>query len=482
MNDLTYRDWMIFQKSFFHFTSFSAFAQETIQFFTKKEWANGLASRSLIIGELFHPYSEKKLECRLIEPIATPQSISHLIETLKTKVSLHEYYDYVLLDFREFFENQSDLTVFLNNYALELAQILRKLVVEDRYCAILVKLPDFKKYISPVPWVIAFAFRDHLRLRDEKIGLIENSDAKNSIVYCLFFQSTADERCSNFLFPKDYVFASKSPKIPLWLIVRSPPRKKDEKFHPAKFPEPLIEEFIRLFTKEGDIIFDPMVGTGSALIAAAKMNRAAFGLELIPTFVSIAKKRIKAANPQPLDQWLAIPDSQKISKPEIRVLNGDAREISSDKRLQGLEFHYCITSPPYWSMLTSKGSEYQRHRRKEKMLQTYSNDSRDLGNITDYNEFLDVLVDIYKQIAEKLVDGGYLTIIVKNVKRNHVIYPLAWDLFRCLCRKNGKFQYVGTTLWCLDDTKIRPFALGTHWVSNTLHQYCLHFKKQNSRN
>ncbi|MFX1511626.1 MAG: DNA methyltransferase [Promethearchaeota archaeon] len=484
MNDLSYREWMRFQKSFFYFTDFSALAQETIQFFTKNQWPNGSISRSLIIGKDAQRLSESKLGFRFIERITAPPSIPHLINILSTKVSSNTRFDYVLIDLRDYFEDEKEIAIFLRGHALNLAQSIRELTEENKYCGLLVAFSHSKEFMFPFPWAVALACRNHLRLRDEKIGLIEEPGDENSIVYFLILQATADERPPTLLSPAGFNYASETFKIPLWLIVRSPPRSKDEKFHPAKFPEPLVEKFIQLFTNEGDRVFDPMAGTGSALLAAAKLNRAAFGLELIPTFVNITKKRVAAFYPKSLDQWLDDFETHKTSKPKIQILEGDARHISNNIPLQEQQFHYCITSPPYWSMLTSKGSEYQRQRRKDKILQTYSDDPRDLGNITDYDEFLNVLVDIYNQVALKLKDGGYLTIIVKNIKQKQVIYPLAWDLFRYLCRNDekGKYDYVGTTLWCQNDTKIRPFALGIHWTSNTLHTFCIHFKKRSSGN
>ena len=70
-----------------------------------------------------------------------------------------------------------------------------------------------------------------------------------------------------------------------------------------------------------------------------------------------------------------------------------------------------------------------------------------------------------------------LTVVVKNVKRNHILHPLAWNLASRLCGPKGSFNYVGTTLWCQDDVGIKPFVVGIHWVSNILHTYCLHFQK-----
>lgn len=85
---------------------------------------------------------------------------------------------------------------------------------------------------------------------------------------------------------------------------------------------------------------------------------------------------------------------------------------------------------------------------------------------------------MYELIGRNMNENAYMTIVVKNIKRNHTVYPLAWDLVLKLAGEEGGFEYVGNTFWCQDDIGMKPFAVGTHWVSNTVHQYCFHLKKK----
>src|SRR5438309_8628217 len=78
-----------------------------------------------------------------------------------------------------------------------------------------------------------------------------------------------------------------------WFIHNPEARKDDEILHPAKFPESLIAEFVRFFTKKGDFVLDPMVGTGSTLVACDMTNRKGVGVELIEKFSKIASRRTK---------------------------------------------------------------------------------------------------------------------------------------------------------------------------------------------
>jgi DNA modification methylase len=249
-----------------------------------------------------------------------------------------------------------------------------------------------------------------------------------------------------------------------WFVVKPPPREKNVLLHPAKFPEPLIRQFIEHYTRPGERVFDPMAGTGSALVAALSCHREAYGIELNPGFCRIIHQRLEKLSPS-LPGLFAMPN--------WKVCCGNAGAAETYSELPE-PFHYIITSPPYWDMLRMKGAETQQKRKQAGLLQFYSDDARDLGNISTYEDFLESLVEIYRRIGARLAPGRHLTIIVKNVKKRGRIFPLAWDLAFHLRQDFilGREQF-----WCQDDQRLAPFGYRYAWVSNTFHHYCLHFRK-----
>ena len=261
----------------------------------------------------------------------------------------------------------------------------------------------------------------------------------------------------NDLDPKRWLKFQKS-----WFIHNPPPRKKGVLVHPAKFPETLAQEFIEFFTKQGETVLDPMAGTGSALVAALRAGRNSYGVELNPKYAEIAKQIIE-------EERAALGGS--IEHLSSEIINGDAAQIS---QYQLPMINYVVTSPPYWDMLHARGAETQKKRRDSTELDVhYSEDPNDLGNIGDYEEFLEKLVSIYKGLKPILYEKAYLTIIVKNVKKGGKIYPLAWDIAREL----GKtYTLKDEKLWVQDNQRLAPFGLGSAWVSNTFHHYCLQFR------
>lgn len=64
------------------------------------------------------------------------------------------------------------------------------------------------------------------------------------------------------------------------------------KIHPTQKPVPLIEKLIKIFTDEGDVVIDPVAGSGTSLIAANNLGRKAYGFEIKKDFFKNASKMI----------------------------------------------------------------------------------------------------------------------------------------------------------------------------------------------
>ena len=261
----------------------------------------------------------------------------------------------------------------------------------------------------------------------------------------------------NDLSPKEWLKFQKS-----WFVHNPPPRRKQVLRHPAKFPETLAQEFIQFFTKHEQIVLDPMVGTGSTLIACLRAGRHGIGIELNHTYSEIARKLVEE------EQTIL---GQVAEGFRAEVITGDAAQVD-DFDLPMVD--YVFTSPPYWDMLHSRGAMTQRRRRTAQELDTiYSDDPADLGNISDYDKFLDRLVAIYAGIRPYIRPRSYLTIIVKNIKKGGRIYPLAWDLAR---RLGDFYTLKDERIWCQNNVRLAPYGMGNAWVSNTFHHYCLQFR------
>jgi len=228
----------------------------------------------------------------------------------------------------------------------------------------------------------------------------------------------------------------------------------------------LAQEFIEFFTKRGQVVFDPMAGTGSTLLAALRAGRHSYGIELNPRYVEIGRNVLQH------ERTMLGKEFQSL---EAIIYQGDANQIEQClKTYQIPQIDYMLTSPPYWDMLHRRGAATQKKRRDDPNLDVfYSVTPEDLGNISDYDEFIERLVKIYTMLKPYLRLGAYLTVILKNVKKDGKLYPLAWDLARQLSQT---YTLKDEKLWLQDNQRLFPFGLGFSWVSNTFHHYCLQFK------
>ena len=84
------------------------------------------------------------------------------------------------------------------------------------------------------------------------------------------------------------------------------PRDNDsEKIHPTQKPVELLKTLIEIFTDPGDVVIDPVAGSGSTLVAAERLGRKAFGFEIKKDFFTKATA------------WL---EEEKLMKKEIQEL------------------------------------------------------------------------------------------------------------------------------------------------------------------
>ena len=87
-----------------------------------------------------------------------------------------------------------------------------------------------------------------------------------------------------------------SPRNNIWrYVVGGGFGSKDKRAykHPATFPMQLAKDHIISWSNEGDLVFDPFMGSGTTAVAALDTNRRYIGAEIAKEYVEIANDRIK---------------------------------------------------------------------------------------------------------------------------------------------------------------------------------------------
>jgi len=141
--------------------------------------------------------------------------------------------------------------------------------------------------------------------------------------------------------------------------------------HPAKFYVDVIEFIIKKYTKEGDVLLDPMAGTYSLCVVGALLNRNCIGVDIEERFYRWgleAKRRVEA-------------HESLTPKGKMIVLQGDARELS---KILNNEIDMIITSPPYAESINKHAGGPVGVRNvgiSTKTARAYSWDDANIGNL-----------------------------------------------------------------------------------------------------
>ena len=86
---------------------------------------------------------------------------------------------------------------------------------------------------------------------------------------------------------------------------------KDEKIHPNQKPVKLLKKLIGIFTDLGDVVIDPVAGSGSTIIAAINSDRSAYGFEIKKDFYQAANEWVERETQQ---TRLAFPQNKRPGK------------------------------------------------------------------------------------------------------------------------------------------------------------------------
>lgn len=232
-------------------------------------------------------------------------------------------------------------------------------------------------------------------------------------------------------------------------------KSKEEKAlkHPASFPEALVTRLLESFlNKSGQVILDPFLGVGSTLAAACKAGHEGIGFELYPEFAEKAKNRL--------------------------ALFGDRCAVFNESTFRMGDFvlpasvDMAITSPPYWNILNRlRTADYKAVRR-------YGSNEIDLGNIDDYEEFLDQLTNVMRHVYTALKPKAYCVVNVMDIRVKDRLYTFHSDLYIKL--QTIGFKLDDIVIWDrrTEYNNLRPLGYPYKFRINRVHEYLLIFQKE----
>ncbi len=171
--------------------------------------------------------------------------------------------------------------------------------------------------IFPLDMVLYPVFREHgLKLRNRIIWHFEHG------LHCSKRLSGRYETILWFTKTDDYIFNLNAIRVPskypgkkyfkgpragqlsgnplgknpgdVWIFPNVKNNHVEKTVHPCQFPVELVERLVLALTEQGQGVFDPYMGVGSAVVAAAKHGRVGYGCDNISQYVEVAWDRIHA--------------------------------------------------------------------------------------------------------------------------------------------------------------------------------------------
>ena len=214
-------------------------------------------------------------------------------------------------------------------------------------------------------------------------------------------------------------------------------------------PEKLAERVILMYSKEGDYVLDPFLGTGTTVISAIKNNRFGYGIELADKYYNIASEEV--ANTVNL-----------LISNTYKIMQGDCEVVIDEIPDESIQLTF--TSPPYADLIHKVVEDREKRHKHSAFVEmnnattnVYSDNEADLGNMS-LDEYKEKVVRIMKKIYSKTKPGGYNVWVVKDYRdiQNKVPYV---DLHSAIaeCGSKAGFVYHDLIIW--DQNEQRALVL-----------------------
>jgi len=179
----------------------------------------------------------------------------------------------------------------------------------------------------------------------------------------------------------------------------------------GNFIPQIPNQLLRRFTKKGEWVLDPFLGSGTTLIECKRLDRNGVGVELNPAVAKSAKSIIeKEKNPNKVTSVIITGDSSKVDFPDELK----AYKINS--------FQFVIMHPPYWDIIK------------------FSSKKSDLSNANSIQSFLKMFGDVVENFYPVLDKKRYCAVVIGDKYESGEWIPLGFYVMQEMMKKGFKLK------------------------------------------
>ena len=183
------------------------------------------------------------------------------------------------------------------------------------------------------------------------------------------------------------------------------PERGNWKTHNSKyrgnFAPQVPRNIILNYSKEGDFIVDPMMGSGTSLIEAKLLNRRSIGVDINPNSIRLAKNKIKFKGNY---------------KYKPAIYQGDVRNLDF---INSNSIDLIITHPPYFNIINYSQGKIEN----------------DLSTINDLKKFLKEFSIAITEFFRILKENAICAILIGDTRKNSHYIPLSNYILNIFLKK-----------------------------------------------
>ncbi|MBT8382901.1 MAG: DNA methyltransferase [Ignavibacteria bacterium] len=197
----------------------------------------------------------------------------------------------------------------------------------------------------------------------------------------------------------------------LWIIGKRDQSGAHKADYWGNFVPQIPNQFLKRYTKKGDWVLDPFVGSGTTLIECKRLGRNGLGLELNKQVAEMAKSNVDKE-----------PRGNKV---KIKILNNDSSTMNYKAQLKKFgtkSVQFILMHPPYWDIIKFSGKK------------------NDLSNAQSLNEFVKMFVKVAEKTYSVLDKGRYCAVVIGDKYSSGEWIPLGFYVMQEMMKVGYKLK------------------------------------------
>lgn len=198
----------------------------------------------------------------------------------------------------------------------------------------------------------------------------------------------------------------------LWMIDKRDNSGAHSGAYHGNFVPQIPNQLFRRYTKKGDWILDPFMGSGTSLIEAQRLGRNSIGIELQEDVAKEAHQRIISEKNESCHGRVCVDDSR-------------SADILSMMRKEGInKVQFIIFHPPYWDIVK------------------FSDNTNDISNSTSLEDFLDNFGKVIDNTTQYLEKNRYCAVVIGDKYANSELVPLGFYCMNLFLQRGFKMKAI----------------------------------------